>query len=112
MPFTIQTAAARLSRQVPEAEAAIDDAMLKLTDVIATSIGARRDTGFREAVGQAAIGRLHRALGSMISVQADLLRAHGNMATLGFETGIMDEPTCPDRPSNELDDQAGQLKAA
>jgi hypothetical protein len=111
MSFTIHTAAARLSRQVPEAEAAIDDAMLKLTDVIATSIGARRDTGIRETVGQAALARLHKCLGAMISVQGDLLRAHGQMARIGVETGIMDEPNCPDRPGASAHDQVDMLKA-
>lgn len=112
MSFTIHTAAARLSRQVPDAEAAVDDAMLKIAEVITTSIGARRDTGIRETSGQAAIARLHKALGAMIAVQSDLLRAHGLMLSIARETGITQQPTCPDRPSGLIDAQVEHLKVA
>lgn len=112
MPFTVHTAAARLSRQVPDAEVAIDEAILRMTEVFTTAITAQRDTGVRETTGQAALSRLHKAIGGMISVQADILRAHGQLAKLGCETGIMDEPTCPERPSGLDDGQSGVLKAA
>lgn len=111
MSFTIHTATARLSRQVPEAEEAIDQAILKLTDIMSTSVAARRDTGVREAVGQAALTRLHKAMGGMIAVQADLLRAHAQMAKLGYVTGTMDEPSCPDGPSATIQHQDELLKA-
>lgn len=112
MSFTVHSAAARLSRQVPDAENAVDDAMLKITEVIATSIGAQRDTGVRGTPGQAAISRLHKALGSMIAVQSDLLRAHGLMLSVAQETGINDHPTCPDKPSGQIEDRVEHLKVA
>lgn len=112
MSFTVHTAAARLSRQVPDAEAAVDDAMLRIAEVITTSIGARRDTGIREISGQAAITRLHKALGSMITVQSELLRAHGLMLSVAKETGITEHTTCPDKPSGLIDTQVEQLKVA
>lgn len=112
MSFTVHTAAARLSRQVPDAETAVDDAMLKIVEVIATSIGARRDTGVRETSGHAAIVRLHKALGSMIIVQSDLLRAHGLMLSVAKETGITEHTSCPDKPSGLNDSQMELLKIA
>ncbi|MXP44565.1 hypothetical protein [Allopontixanthobacter sediminis] len=112
MPFTVHTAAARLSRQVPDAEVAIDEAILRMTEVFTTAITAQRDTGIREATGQVALSRLHKAIGGMISVQSDILRAHGQLAQLGCETGTMDEPTCPDRPTGLDEEQSSILKAA
>lgn len=112
MPLTTHTATARLSREIPDAEAAADQAAERIAAVIVTSMAARRDTGVRNVKGHSAILRLHRALGGMIDAQGELLRAHGKMLEIGVETGTMEEPTCPDRPLGMNDAQIGHLLSA
>ena len=99
--MTKQIAAARLGREVPAAESALDDALLRLTDVLQTAITARREIGVDASTGQPAILRLHKAMGDLLGAQGELLRAHAQLAEVGVEVGVFDEPYCPPPQASE-----------
>jgi hypothetical protein len=93
--MTKHVAAARLGREVPAAEAAFDEALLRLTDVIQTSVTARRESGVKASTGQPTLLRLHKAMGHLLAAQGEIMRAHAQLAEMGVETGVLDEPYCP-----------------
>jgi hypothetical protein len=90
MPMTTTIAAARLSREVPAAEARLDDALVALSNLMSTMVVARRDTGVAAATGQAALVRLAKAQMTLIEAQSDVLRVHGELVKVGRETGAHD----------------------
>ena len=90
MPMTTTIAAARLGREVPEAEAKLDDALMALSSLMSTMVVARRDTGVTAATGQVALVRLAKAQMALIEAQNDMLRVHGELVKVGRETGMGD----------------------
>ncbi len=101
MPLTVHTTAARLRREIPAAEAALDEAMLRTTDVIRTIVAARRETGVPAHVGQAALLRLHKVQASLLDAGSNIFRAHDHAVDAARVYCGFDEPTCP--PSAELE---------
>ena len=55
MAMTIPSAVARLTREVPQAETDIDQALISLSSLLTTMVTARRDTQTTGASGQAAV---------------------------------------------------------
>lgn len=99
--ITKDSAVARLGREVPAAESAIYDAMLRVLEITQTSIQAIPAVGIDLAEGQAAIARLHKTFGTLIGAQSDMLRVHGQMSALGREHCVGDEPYCPGKTTGE-----------
>ena len=100
MSMTVNAAAARLQREVPAAEASIDDALITLTNLMHTMIVARRDTGVAANTGQTAIARLAKAQLALVEASSDVLRVHGELAKVAQEQCAM-PMDCP--KSAELD---------
>ena len=93
----IDPTAARLQRDVPEAETRIDDALIAVSSLTATIVTARRDTaGISPSRGHATIKRLVRAQMSLVEVSGDILRVHGDLVEIGRETAGYDlHQECP-----------------
>lgn len=96
MPFTVATAAARLNREMPAAEAACDNAAIAILALAQSAIAASRDTGTRNATTVAAVKRLHNALGKTLETQTELIRAHAAMLDTNRIMGGPAETRCPD----------------
>lgn len=88
--------AIRLQRDVPEAEASIDDALIAVSSLMASLVTARRETGVPAKTGQATIQRLAKAQMSLIEASSDVLRVHGELAKIGRESAGLDvHEDCP-----------------
>lgn len=92
--------AARLQREVPTAEAKIDEAIIALSSLMASMVTARRETAVPASTGQATILRLAKAQMSLVRVSNEVLRVHGELLDIGREMGSFDIRDCP-RPSGE-----------
>ncbi|WP_423140752.1 hypothetical protein ACOYW6_07730 [Parablastomonas sp. CN1-191] len=95
MPMTLPAAEARIRREVPAAEAGIDDALLQTINLMATVLAARRDVGASADAGQAVLMRLAKTQNSLIEAQCGILRAHSELRKAGEIHGIGDDGTCP-----------------
>ncbi len=95
MPQSIPLMAARLEREVPTAEAKVDDAIIALSSLMTSMVTARRETGVPAQTGQSSILRLAKAQMSLVSVSSDVLRVHGELLDIGKEMGSYDLRDCP-----------------
>ena len=87
--------AARLQREVPNAESRVDESLIALSSLMTSVVTARRETGVPPKTGQGTILRLARAQLSLVEVGGDLLRAHRELAEIGRETAAYDLRECP-----------------
>ena len=89
----------RLQRDVPNAEATVDEAIIALsslmTSMITARATARREIGANAGTGQQTILRLAKAQMSLVGVSNDVLRVHGELADIGREMGSYDLRDCP-----------------
>ena len=72
--------------------------MVKTTALLNTAAIANRDHGTNASAvrTQAALMRLSKMTSGMIDVQANAMRVHSELLSIGVETGMVEEPTCPD----------------
>ena len=97
MPMTVPAATARPSREIPQAEAAIEDALVASASLLLTAATARRDTGVRRAESHAALLRLSKLNQTLIEASGEAHRAHRELRKLSDDiTAIPDENECPD----------------
>jgi len=95
MSNSINTMAARLQCDVPNAEARIDDAMIAVSSLMTNMVTARREIGVAAKTGHSSILRLAKAQVSLVEVSGDVLRVHGELAEIGREMGAYDLRECP-----------------
>jgi len=96
MSNSLELTTSRLQRDVPAAEARIDDALIAISSLMGSVVTARRETAGVPAVkGQATIHLLAQAQLSLVDVSANVLRVHGNLVDIGRETGGLDLHECP-----------------
>lgn len=95
MPHNIAAMAARLQREVPNAETSIDDALIAVSSLMTSVVTARRETGVPTKTGQGTIIRLAKAQMSLVEVSGSILRAHGELVEIGRETAGYDLRECP-----------------
>lgn len=93
--MSIAHTTARLQRDVPNAEATIDDALIAVSSLMTSIVTARRDTGVPAVTGQSTIQRLAKAQMSLIDASGDVLRVHGDLLRIGKETAGLDLHDCP-----------------
>lgn len=92
--MTTQVAQLRITRDLQEAEAALDEALIRQANLLTTMVSARRETGVGPFVGQEALMRLVKSQQSMIDAGGELARVHGRLRQIGIEhNGGTD--TCP-----------------
>lgn len=97
MTMTIAAAAARISRQLPEAELSLDAALLASTRLMESMLLARGADGLQAFTGQTALLRLARAQRTLIESQNDMIRVHHALVDVGRETKAIgdDKGNCP-----------------
>ncbi|WP_447763354.1 hypothetical protein [Sphingopyxis panaciterrae] len=96
MSHEIAAMAARLQREVPHAEASIDDALIAVASLTSSVVTARRVTGLAPRTGHGTVLRLVKAQMSLVEVSSSILRAHGELADIGKETAGYDLRECPE----------------
>lgn len=96
MVMNVSAAQARISRELQEAEDALDEALIKNSSLFSTMIAARRDTGVGAFVGHDALLRLSKSQQMLLDAGGDLARVHGKLRDVQSDiTGYRD---CPDGP--------------
>lgn len=95
MTMTTAIAEVRITRELLDAEAALNEALLKQSQLFSTMIAARRDVEIGRFAGQEVLMRLNKAQSDLLASGGGLARVHGGLRDLGREVGhIMDD--CPD----------------
>lgn len=115
MSMTLPVAQLRITRDLRQAEAALDDALLKQTSLLATLITARRNTGQEPFVGQAELMRLVRSQQTLLAASGDLARVHGGLKRIGREHGQVIHDCPPNEPMGHAEGEgevAGEPAAA
>ena len=92
MSLNQASATARIARQLRDAEQATDQAIIKSAELMATLVRARAESGVIVHTGQKALIRLVRAQQALVDGSSDIFRVHDEMAGIGRELGIFDEP--------------------
>ena len=85
MPLSV--AQLRIARDLHQAEAALDEALMRQAQLLQTMVGARRGTGVGPFVGQEALMRLVRSQQAMLDAGGELARVHGRLSSIAVETG-------------------------
>ncbi|WP_417621944.1 hypothetical protein [Parasphingorhabdus sp.] len=96
MSYQVRIASDQIKKEVPDTEASIDQALVSLSNLMATLVQARMDTGVPTATGQVAVRRLAKAQMALVEASTDVLRAHGDLKKVGQEFAGMDvHENCP-----------------
>lgn len=108
MSLNVPAAAARIRRQLRDAEAKADAALQASTALMTTMLEARSIQGVEVHTGQKAMLRLSRAQQAFVDGTSDLFRVHDEMVKVGRAVGIFEEDT----PPSGLSDQDNVRRAA
>lgn len=109
MAMTTSSAFARLTREVPQAETDIDQALISLSSLLTTMVTARRDTHTTGAASQAAVLNISRAIDGLVAASCEMAQAHGKLRKISVEKGTGDLEECPPgaiAPIHDLEDLA------
>ncbi|MCV0382603.1 MAG: hypothetical protein K5799_03980 [Erythrobacter sp.] len=91
--LTIPAAAARLRREVNDAETKVADALIATTALLHTSALARSAAvDLHPMGGHAELRRLTKSVDGLVTLRAELIRVHSGYEKTGREMGILDEP--------------------
>ena len=111
MSYQIKIASDQIKRDVPDTEASIDLALVSVSNLLATLVQARMDTGVPAGTGQAAVRRLAKAQMALVEASTDILRVHGELRKVGQEFAGLDlHEECP--PAQASASQGGLLSVA
>ena len=100
MSMTVHIAQARISRELIEAEQALDDALIRGSQLFTSMVSARRDLGMASSFGQDALLRLAKSQQSLLSAGGDLARVHGRMIEINQDvTGDLVSDCPPGAPT-------------
>lgn len=95
MTMNTVVAQVRITRELVEAETALNDALLKQSQLFSTMIAARRDIEVGQFTGQEVLMRLNKAQSDLLASGGGLARVHSGLFEIGREVGhVMDD--CPD----------------
>ncbi len=109
MSMSADVARIRISRELNDAEDALNEALLKQTELFASLVTARRDTNAKRFEGQDALLRLSRSQQSLLSAGGDLARVHGRLLEIDREMGGP-ATDCPDNWREPM--KTGRIAAA
>jgi len=105
MPMSNNVAQLRISRDLREAEFAVDDAVLKQSALLTTLIEARRETDAAPFTGHEALLRLSKLQLTLLSAGGELARVHSSLSKIQQEH--MGYEACPDNvPMGHLNEKA------
>jgi ABC-type transporter Mla subunit MlaD len=98
MSLNLNSATARLAREMGQSEAAIAEALVAVTSLMHTAALANREVDDAPVVRtQAALLHLNRLIGSLVEARGEALRVHGQLLDIGREMGATEVPWCPDK---------------
>ena len=109
MTMTTDIARLRIARKIQATEAALDHALTLQSELFATMIEARRETGSGPALGQETLLRMAKVQQSLLDAGGDLARVHGRLLEISVEKGIVDD--CPPSANADIANQAGVTRA-
>ena len=109
MPLSV--AQLRIARDLHQAEAALDEALMRQATLLATMVGARRETGVAPFLGQDALMRLVKSQQAMVDAGGELARVHGRLSTISIET-CGGNDACPPAAVLAGDEVSGAALAA
>lgn len=107
MPMSNSVAQMRISRELREAELAVDEALLKQSALLSTLIRARQETGAAPFTGHDALLRLSRSQHTLLSAGGELARVHSSL--LKIQHDVLGYEGCPANApmgTARLDDKA------
>ncbi len=93
MPMSNHVAQLRISRELREAELAVDDALLKQSALLSTLIKARQDTGASPFAGHDALLRLSKSQHTLLTAGGELARVHSSL--LKIQHDVLGYEGCP-----------------
>lgn len=93
MPMSTNVAQMRISRELREAELAVDEALLKQSALLSSMIIARQETGVGPSTGHAALLRLSKAQHTLLSASGELARVHSSL--LRVQQDVLGYEGCP-----------------
>ena len=94
MPMSNNVAQLRISRELREAEYAVDEALLKQSALLSTLIEARRDTGANPFMGHDTLLRLTKSQQTLLSAGGELARVHSSL--LKIQHDVLGYEGCPE----------------
>lgn len=109
MSMSVDAATARLSREMPHTEAAIEEALVASASLLLTAATARRDTGVRAVSAHSAMLRLAKLNQTLIEASGEASRVHHEMRKLSQDIHDLMEEDDNCKPSGSL---AAQTAAA
>jgi len=86
MTMNTQVAQMRITRDLHDAEGALDEALIRQARLFATMVSARRESGAAPFMGQDALLRLAKSQQSMLAAGGELARVHGRLSEIAVET--------------------------
>jgi hypothetical protein len=105
MTMTFAVANMRVARDVREAERALDEALLRQSQLFASMVTARREAGLEPFTGHEALLRLAKSQQALLDSSGDLARVHGQL--LGIQEKMSGSDECPpDEKTSRLSDVA------
>lgn len=93
MSMTVPVARMRISRDISEAEKALDEALIRHSSLFTTMVAARRETGSDPFTGHEALLRLSKSQQALLEAGGNLARVHGSLLEVQREMGVLDD--CP-----------------
>lgn len=77
----------RITRDLHEAEAALDEALIRQANLLATMVRARRETAAGPFTGHDALLRLAASQKAVLDASGELARVHGKLREIGNQRG-------------------------
>lgn len=111
MPLSIQVAAIRLSREVPETEKCLDEALAASSAIMQTLLAARSGPDVPAHAGQKALAHLLRVQRALVEANNAFVRVHQELAREAQVYMAPDEPTCPPKRATLAPVQPGRRVA-
>ena len=88
----------RITRELFDAEAALNEALLRQSNLFSSLLIARRDTGVSAALGQETLMRLAKAQQTLLTAGGDLARVHSQLRGIGESFDLVRAgDDCPER---------------
>jgi len=96
MTMNSNVAQVRIGREVRDAEDALNEALIRQSQLFTSIIAVRRDIGLGAFTAHEALLRLSKSQQSLLTASSDLARAHGNLSEVGTEVfGTSADTFCP-----------------
>lgn len=96
MPLTIDSATARIVRELNASEATINDALIAASALMQSALIADQAVAAAPALKvQSTLLHLNKMLQGLIEARGEALRVHGQLLDIAREMGATETPYCP-----------------